>query len=101
MELLSLEQRTFYSRYFICAIAFGVAIFLVMKFVFCVSDGYFINIYPDVKVLICLNIFIGLFLSERKSRFLVYFSRMFVLANFSLFGFFTGCVVRYLSVMSK
>jgi len=101
MELLSLEQRRFYSKYFLCAIFFGVAVFLVMKFVAGVSDDYFVEIYPDVKVLVCLNIFVGLFLSERKSRFLVYFSRTFVLANFSLFGFFTGCVVQYISVMSK
>ena len=62
-----MERRTFYSKYFLCAIFFGVAVFLVMKFVVGVSDDYFV-------------------LSERKSRILVYFARVVVL-NFSLFGF--------------
>ncbi|MFL1490784.1 hypothetical protein [Pseudomonas antarctica] len=101
MELLSAEQRKFYSKYFLCAIGVGVAVFLFMKFALGVTDDYFISLYPDVKVLLCFNIFLALFLSERKNRMVICFSRVFVLANFSLFGFFTGCAVRYLSVMSK
>ncbi|AZC32235.1 hypothetical protein C4K38_4283 [Pseudomonas chlororaphis subsp. piscium] len=101
MELLSLEQRTFYSKYFLYSILSGVIVFLLMKFVFDTPDSYFVEIYPDLKALVCVNIFIGLFLSERKAKLLVYISRIYVLANFSLFGFFTGCVVLYLSVMNK
>lgn len=101
MELLSAEQRSFYNKYSLVAVVFGVCIFLVMKFAVRTPDTFFAEIYPDLKALICVNIFVGLYLSERKKRFLVYFARLYVLTNFALFGFFTGCWMRYLSVMNN
>ncbi|MHC8372914.1 hypothetical protein ACYZT2_19605 [Pseudomonas sp. MDT1-85] len=97
MELLRQEQRTFYSQYFLMAAFSGVFIFLGLKFVAKMPDSFFVGLYPDLRALICVNIFVGLYLSDRKEVVLVYFARLYVLVNFSLFGFFTGCCVSYLS----
>lgn len=98
MELLRQEQRDFYTRYFLVAVAVGVFMFLLLKFVMKLPGTLFAGLYPDLRALICVNIFVGLYLSDRKEVALVYFARFYVLTNFSLFGFFAGCCVSYLSV---
>ena len=40
MELLSAEQRSFYNKYSLVAVAFGVLIFLVMKFALKTPDTF-------------------------------------------------------------
>lgn len=64
------------------AVFSGVCVFLLLKFVVRMPGTFFGDLYTDWRALICVNIFIGLYLSGREEVLIVCFARLYVLLNF-------------------
>ncbi|MPQ68617.1 MULTISPECIES: hypothetical protein [unclassified Pseudomonas] len=93
-------DRDFNTEYFIYPLLLGVLVFLAIKYVLGVKDDFFIGVYLHLKGWIFFNVFIVWCLMGRGGRGVRYFVRFYALVNAALFGFLSGCFVRYISVVN-